>query len=271
MMKILGLHGIGNYRPNETPEAAGAQLSGAWAASLATGTGREVDVTVVYYSDLLRPSGRQGDDSELDDLTPEEELVLADLLAAQDLADPGVAQGWGTAAFRPAIAALARSRLCSERLVEWLLVRFVKEVAAYLAPDGTRATVQDRLRAAIDEHRPDVLIAHSLGSVVAYETLHAHPDAEIPLWITLGSPLAFPKAVFDRLTPAPRNDLGERPTGVRRWANVADPGDLVAVPVHGVGKRFSGVDVDDHQVIHAFDFHKVANYLKSARMASLLA
>jgi hypothetical protein len=66
-----------------------------------------------------------------------------------------------------------------------------------------------------------VVLAHSLGSVVAYETLWARPDLEVELLITLGSPLAPPDVVFDRLDPAPRNGKGRRPPGVRRWINVA--------------------------------------------------
>jgi len=131
--------------------------------------------------------------------------------------------------------------------------------------------VQARLRAALERVRPDVLIAHSLGSVVAYETLHLLSDtAPVPLWVTLGSPLALPKAVFDRLSPAPVGGRGPRPAAVRRWANLADRGDLVALPPKGISRRFSGVEGDGDCSIHAFDFHLAANYLKTGELAALL-
>ena len=36
-------------------------------------------------------------------------------------------------------------------------------------------------------------MAHSLGTVMAYEALHAHPDLHVYLLVTLGSPLALPR------------------------------------------------------------------------------
>ena len=36
-------------------------------------------------------------------------------------------------------------------------------------------------------------MAHFLGTVVAYEALHAHPDLHVHLLVTLGSPLALPR------------------------------------------------------------------------------
>ena len=37
-------------------------------------------------------------------------------------------------------------------------------------------------------------MAHFLGTVVAYEALHVHPDLHVYLLVTLGSPLALPGA-----------------------------------------------------------------------------
>ncbi len=34
-------------------------------------------------------------------------------------------------------------------------------------------------------------MAHFLGTVLAYEALHAHPDLHVYLLVTLGSPLAL--------------------------------------------------------------------------------
>jgi hypothetical protein len=48
---------------------------------------------------------------------------------------------------------------------------------------------------------------------------------------------------------------------VRRWVNIADVGDLVAIPPGGVPLRFTGVAADHTSAIHAFDFHLAANYL----------
>lgn len=88
--------------------------------------------------------------------------------------------------------------------------------------------------------------AHSLGSVVAYETLHAHPELGVNTFITLGSPLGMPSAVFDVLDPAPVEGRGQCPPGVTSWTNIADAGDLVALP-RRLGDRFP---VTTHQELH---------------------
>ncbi|THC40890.1 serine peptidase [Streptomyces sp. A1499] len=267
-MKIVGIHGIGNHRPGEVPETAARNLSAAWSRHL----GAEVEV--VYYADLLRDRGGQSDDaSDLEDLTEAEEETVRELLGAQPAASsPGrVPQGLLTAVLRDGIADLAESWACPEWLMEWFMVRFAKEVAAYQRRGPARDAVQQRLREALDRHRPDVLIAHSLGSVVAYETLYHDGTPPVPLWVTVGSPLALPKAIFDRLHPSPEAGRGARPPQVVRWANLADPGDPVAIPVKGVSQRFAGVDSDEHHVVHqGFKFHHAESYLKSAGLAHVL-
>lgn len=152
------------------------------------------------------------------------------------------------------------------------MVRWAKEVTAYRTPGPAREEVQRRLHETIVEHRPDVLIAHSLGSVVAYETLHQEGTPHVPLWVTVGSPLAVPKVIFDRLVPTPEGGMGVRPRAVGRWANLADPGDPVAIPIKGISRSFRGVDSDEHGVIHqGFKFHHAEYYLKSTEVARLLA
>ncbi|MCX4715084.1 serine peptidase [Streptomyces virginiae] len=268
-MKIVGIHGIGNYRPGELPETAARNLSAAWSKHL----GAEAEV--VYFADLLREQGGQSDDaSDLEDLTETEEEIVHELLAAQPAAtDPGrVSQGLLTAVLRDGIAELAESWACPEWLMEWFMVRFVKEVAAYQRSGPARDAVQQRLREALDRHQPDVLIAHSLGSVVAYETLHHDGTPPLPLWVTVGSPLALPKAIFNQLNPSPEAGRGARPPQVARWTNLADPGDPVAIPAKGVSRRFVGVDSDEHHVVHrGFKFHHAESYLKSAGLANVLA
>ncbi|MGW7386664.1 hypothetical protein [Streptomyces sp. NPDC054794] len=267
-MKIVGIHGIGNHRPGETAESARRKLSTIWARSLGADPSA---VEVVYYADLLRAPGRQSDDDGLDGLTDAEAELLSQVLASMPIGAGAVPQGRLTSLHRSYLADLAASWACSERVMEWFIVRFVKEVAAYQAMTAAREAVQARLRTTLERVRPDVLIAHSLGSVVAYETLHLLPaTVPVPLWVTLGSPLALPKAVFDRLTPAPSGGRGARPAAVQRWANLADRGDLVAIPPKGISRRFSQVESDNDCSIHAFDFHLAANYLKTSELAALL-
>ncbi|GAA4989581.1 hypothetical protein GCM10023205_70930 [Yinghuangia aomiensis] len=58
-----------------------------------------------------------------------------------------------------------------------------------------------------------------------------------------------------------------------RWVNIADPGDIVAVPIGGIPRGFDGIDpADDHTyAIGAFDFHRVAGYLSHRAFGDVIA
>ncbi|MDX3847866.1 serine peptidase [Streptomyces europaeiscabiei] len=271
-MKVLGIHGIGNLREGKEPEIA-SQMSALWAQYLTEGGTPGSDVRVTYYADLLQEEGHQGEDGRLEDLSDAESQFLADVFDQQELPEPvGVAQGWLTFLLRTQMQDIVASKACSPGVMEWFMVRWAREVCLYLQPSAAREAVQKRVREAIAAHQPDVVIAHSLGSVIAYEVLHNCRDIQVPLLVTLGSPLALPKTVFPRLTPSPGHGRGKKPQAVHRWANLADPGDLVAVPVKGISRRFDGVESDQHCSVHqTYRFHHVEQYLKTPKLARLLA
>jgi pimeloyl-ACP methyl ester carboxylesterase len=111
-----------------------------------------------------------------------------------------------------------------------LLVADLAQVARYLARGERDASgrplderIRQRLHAALGGG-PAVVVAHSLGTVVALETLHDHP-AGTPLLVTLGSPLSMRTVVWPRLRPQPPST----PEGVLRWLNFWDRDDVIAV------------------------------------------
>ena len=78
-----------------------------------------------------------------------------------------------------------------------------------------------------------LLIGHSLGSVIAYDTLwelsHEEPLAgEVDLFITLGSPLAT-RFIRRRLRGAQLAGRARYPTILRRWINLAAKAELTAL------------------------------------------
>lgn len=78
-----------------------------------------------------------------------------------------------------------------------------------------------------------LLIGHSLGSVITYDTLwelsHEEPEAgEIDLLITLGSPLAT-RFIRHRLRGADLAGRHRFPTIVKRWKNFSARGELTAI------------------------------------------
>ncbi|MBN1171821.1 MAG: hypothetical protein JXA67_06565 [Micromonosporaceae bacterium] len=107
---------------------------------------------------------------------------------------------------------------------------------------------------------PRVLIGHSLGSVVAYEYVRQHRDAELPLLLTLGSPLGLRviRGSLGALEASPDSAAEGRQRAPARWVNIYDPGDPVAC-AGGLGSWWP--HVADEQVDNGGDAHAVTRYL----------
>jgi hypothetical protein len=269
MTRILGVHGVGNHAPGHAPSDVARARSEAWAGHLAAGLDvprERLDVRVAYYAHLLRVPVAQG---PADEPTAEEwELVRAWLTELG--APPTVAQGRLTCLLRHAADWVARRFSLDGRVTQAFIAVFFREVAAYLRePGDVREGAREEVATAIAAHAPNIVVAHSLGSVVAYEALHAHPGLRVPLLLTLGSPLGLPFAVHERLRPAPVSGMGRRPAGVETWVNIADPGDPVAIPPR-LARRFHGIAQDLTGTAGHLNPHAVAGYLRSATVAGAL-
>ncbi|MET0415640.1 MAG: hypothetical protein ABW022_06430 [Actinoplanes sp.] len=270
-MTLVAVHGIRNRQKTDDPTEAAAMLAAKWTPRLAAGyrdaglTDPSPSVSAAYYAHLLR-DGAQGT-AELDHLTPQEqEWAWAWMLQAGIPAE--TAQGPGTRPLRQGLDWLARRSNVTAEAVGRLMSAFLREVYVYLTRPEVRARCQAVVLDAITANRANVVIAHSLGSVVTYETLCAHPDLEVDLLLTLGSPLALPGVVFEGLVPEPRNGRASRPAGVRRWVNIADPGDLVALPIR-LGDKFP-VDLHDEAYIGKVASHSLSAYLSCGLVAAAL-
>jgi hypothetical protein len=279
MTAIVGVHGVGNYVPGQPVDKVAARRSADWTASVATGLGIQtdaLDLTVAYYAPLLHagePTGQAAaldPDRALDALDPDTDAIARSWLEALDLPDVTV-QGRLAVPLRHAVAAVADRFSLNGRLTKLFVAVCFPEVARYMAADDAPARAQAReyVATTIAERGARVVVAHSLGSVVAYEALHAHPDLQVDLLVTLGSPLALPRAVFHRLQPRPTVGTGARPANVRRWVNVSDYGDPIAI-LRPLKAYFPGVDLDLTESVGLFDFHRAARYLACASLAATL-
>jgi len=279
MTAIVGVHGVGNYVSGQPPDKVASRRSADWTASVAAGLGIEpdtLDLTVAYYAPFLhggRPitqAAALGPDQALDYLDPDTDVFACCWLEALDLPDITV-EGRLAVPLGHAVVAAANRFSLNGRLTKLFVAVFFPEVARYLATDNApvRAQARDHVAATIAARRARVVIAHSLGTVVAYEALHAHPDLQIDLLVTLGSPLALPGAVFDRLHPPPSSGIGQRPANVRHWVNISDHGDPIAI-LRPFTKWFPSVDLDLTESAELFDFHRAARYLACASLAATL-
>lgn len=239
------------------------------------------DIGYVAYGDIFRPSGRflGGDGPPLtaDDVDDglETELLLAWWKRAAEI-DPGVPPPDGRtlgarASSRAALLALAGSRFLA-RVAERTLVWWLKQVSTYFTDAETRQAIQKRFAEAIDADTR-VVVAHSLGSVLAYEGLCTRQHPNVTDLVTLGSPLGVPHVVLHRLRPQPSSGagapLGVWP-GVSRWVNINDDGDFVALQPRL--RAVFGERVVDVAISNGVSGHAAERYLSAAETgAAVLA
>jgi hypothetical protein len=114
----------------------------------------------------------------------------------------------------------------------------LRDLQRYLGDDNGIATharrmLKMRLRAADEAGQPVLLIAHSMGSVIAYDSLwemsHSSRDhLRLDMLLTMGSPLGQ-NYMQKRLKGARQPGYARYPTNIGRWKNLAAIGDLTAL------------------------------------------
>lgn len=154
-------------------------------------------------------------------------------------------------------------------LLQQLLTAFIPDAEAYFFTDARRE-IQGRLRAVLDDvSGPVVVVAHSLGTCVAYDVLSEERYArkEVPLLVTLGSPLGYTE-IQDVVTRPLRV-----PAPVRLWTNFADPFDLVTLDTTLAGdfRSPSHVIADVRVDNRSPSNHAACGYLRTAAVRGAVA
>ncbi|MGC3030136.1 hypothetical protein ACPUER_34285 [Burkholderia sp. DN3021] len=140
---------------------------------------------------------------------------------------------------------------------------FTRDVFLYTSRAGVRDEI-DQIVGSMLTEQPTVVVAHSLGTVVAYNILRTDRRAlRVPLFVTVGSPLAI-RAIRDRLVPL------RWPSPTVAWYNAFDTRDVVALypldadnfPVRPAIDNFGKVKntTDNH--------HGIAGYLDDPQVAT---
>ena len=104
--------------------------------------------------------------------------------------------------------------------------KFFTQAANYLNSKQIRAQVLNRILAVVPESGKLVIVAHSLGSVIAADLLLRLPvDIEVSAMVTIGSPLASGTFKLDDLHDA----LADPPPHLSWWVNFRNAWDPVAI------------------------------------------
>ena len=268
MTLIVGVHGIKNEQLGRN------QLVASWTPALADGlefaAGHAVtawSMDVAFYGDLFLVSGGteglKGRTSEEDvlELTEEE---AADLTAAldesgrPDAPEEAVHAGSEEKGYSPWVAqALLRraDHRFGSHATGLLFLGELRQIRRYLL-DATIKTEADARVARKVTLDCRVIVAHSLGSVVAFEYLRQHPDRHLDLLVTLGSPLGL--NMIRRLMPNPAYGSDWLPGNLTAWVNIRDLRDPVAC-AGDLSVRWPGIA--DEIVDNGDEAHSVERYL----------
>ncbi|MFE9580594.1 hypothetical protein ACFYO1_29745 [Nocardia sp. NPDC006044] len=302
MATIVLVHGIAQE------QAAADTLEAQWLPALAGGVRNhgdgeladrlwrnglpgEISTRMAFYGNQFLAEGAQG--TAIGDLD-EEQLELMEQLAEQWLATaaefasdqrdrataqrlsavpPPEAKAQGAkAALRPALNALIRLRWFAPTgigLAEKFVVRALSQVTRYFTDPAIREYAQQQVLAHVGPETR-LIVAHSLGSVVAYEALH-RVDQEVTL-LTMGSPLGLRTVIYDRLRPKPSTV----PKSVAGWHNLVDRDDLVAahLDLAPYFPPFPGADIapiTEEPLDNGASPHDSTNYLTKAITGGIVA
>ena len=137
-------------------------------------------------------------------------------------------------------------------------VRNSNEIAEH-----TRQMLKIPLRAAAEAGRPILLIGHSMGSVIAWDSLWqlAHSDDDhvaIDLFLTMGSPLGQ-HYIQRRLQGGAESGASRFVSGIRRWVNLTAVGDLTAIDPDLADDFAEMVDLG---MVESIDDHVLHNYFR---------
>ncbi|MEW1793575.1 antibiotic ABC transporter ATP-binding protein [Streptomyces niveus] len=303
MARVVFVHGVGKQYLSEdslvrdiVPELRGGVRLARAEAAARNGADDAVvvpapeDVAVAFYGDLFRPAGTRADDENFQAADVESDLEFELLMAwwaeaartdpqvpAPDESGTRGKVGWAAAqglrlkTVRRALDALTGAQFL-EGVRDRVLIGNLKQVARYL----TDPDIRTRAQAAVAAHlTPDtrVVVAHSLGTVLAYEALCAAAargeKVNVQMLVTLGSPLGMRGVVLNRLHPAPVDGRAVWPRNLRAWTNIADTTDIVAV-VREIAPAF-GPAVDDLVVHNGTHMHDATRYLTAIETGRAVA
>ena len=276
---IIGIHGRSNKPKKET-------LTTGWKRAISEGLRKnqewqedrlEFDFELAYYSDIHYSEG-----------------PLADAQYPYDEAGPGPLRRY-KAGLRDRLRAWAGGWL--DTPLDWIEVRtrlfstfargiqseHLQDLEDYYTRPGKRESTQARLLELLQPNRSDeiLLIAHSMGTIVAYDTLlemDQKPESErvsVAHFVTIGSPLGLTpvKGEIRRVYDGPF----QTPSAVTQsWVNFSDSRDRVCLDAHlrdDYRSNRAEVRVRDRMVHNDYpgNPHKSYGYLRTPELSEHIA
>ncbi|MCJ2118756.1 GPI inositol-deacylase [Methylobacterium sp. J-001] len=275
---VVGIHGLENKPPRDEKWRW-------WRAAVAEGLlrncgqdGGEFPFEFVYWADLRYDYPLLGDANDEPYRPDEESGPFPRLEPGSDasLNDGIVGKVYrGLAALQTATGATP--------IDDAILEHRFDDLWHYHSETPFARQVRRRLIVVLEQHagRRTLLVAHSMGSIIAYDALRMlereAPSVRVEHLVTLGSPLGLAEV---RAKIGEENGEARVPNNVDRWTNMADNRDLAAVAGE-LSDTFvpsdRGVGVTDMAVVNAYlrpngsaNPHKSYGYLRTPELSELV-
>ncbi|MFF0033334.1 hypothetical protein ACFYS7_35140 [Streptomyces avermitilis] len=277
-LQIVGVHGI-----RQGAETTTAGLSESWQECLDETLGAAPDgaagavVTVPSYQAVfprtptrfIRLGDVDVDDAPIGD---EEEAFILEALGAYapsaiEDESPGAGLTLGEGPLTPRI--VRRIQALDRKLgrgVAGHLLWFVREAHAYLRSEETTAAVRATVAEAVAKTGAQLVVAHSLGSVVAYDMLRHGEAPDVATLVTCGSPLGW---LAGRKGLHSEGEPLKVPSGVE-WTNMYASKDFVSgcTGLAGLAAGITDIEVNSGSFPSC---HDVLRYLDKPTLGELIA
>ena len=299
---ILAIHGLANKPEKE-------QLKKWWRNALLEGLSKNLqnapadfDFHMVYWADLLykHPLHRE-ENFSFDKLYNDEPYVEAADGALQKH-ENGIMDRVRAGMFDVVgdTADFLKIHFGMDSFADFLIGRLLKDLDFYYDEDrriAGRNGDKDFAKAVLRQELLDslkplkgesiMLIAHSMGSIIAYDTLRdlgrSDPDFKVSHFVTIGSPLGLPHVKAKIIRERSYDHTVRTPSVVKQsWVNFSDRKDPVAADIQLKGdymENSAGVEVQDDIVANDYigpgkkkpNHHKSYGYLRTPEMSEHVA
>ena len=143
------------------------------------------------------------------------------------------------------------------KLHETLMHKFLIETYLYLSNSDFMHEVHYRIMSHLHPSKDHIIVAHSLGTVIAYNLLHQFNHFRVHRFITLGSPLAF-KVIQEKLN----RPISRPPQLHGDWFNFYSPDDfLTAFPLSEAPFNFEPPIINQAITTPVDKPHQITGYL----------
>ncbi|BBM86528.1 lipase/acyltransferase domain-containing protein [Candidatus Uabimicrobium amorphum] len=284
---IIGIHGLSNKSPKDTLEKW-------WKQAIQEGLQKNVrckqdfEFSLVYWADLYyKYPLHQDKDYEFDSLYNKEPYVKSDNKALTSYKEGWLSRMRAELTNPDSeILQTLKSKFDIEAATNYLLSAFFKDLHFYYSGkklrdrNGKKRPIQQiltqQLKNEITQHKGKdlMLIAHSMGTIIAFDTLHKLPKStKVSQFITMGSPLGIPQV---KVKAAESGSPLAKPMSVTgNWVNFADKKDAIALDPH-LADDYGGGIIDemvlnDYHINGKHNYHKSYGYLRTPEISKYIA